>query len=205
MALVTMPMDWGTGWADRPNIHFSETIARRKSYSLLTKPMNGCILGCGNTTKMVGIMLKLSKKVEYALISILYMGRKSAEELTTSRELAEKFNIPAEILGKVLQNLARKGLIRSVQGVKGGYRLPRSLDKISLAEVIVSVEGPIQLVKCIDHDLECDCEQFRTCNIRSPMEQVQSRLFFFFQQIKLNDLGGHHWPIVSVPVPVHSP
>ncbi|MCB0259910.1 MAG: Rrf2 family transcriptional regulator, partial [Calditrichaeota bacterium] len=65
-------------------------------------------------------MLKFSKKVEYALISMLYMAKREDGELTTSRELSQHFNIPQELAGKVLQSLARTGCIASVQGVKGG-------------------------------------------------------------------------------------
>ncbi len=143
-------------------------------------------------------MIKLSKKVEYALIAMIYMSEKDQGKLTTARELSQQFNIPSELLGKVLQHLARKGLIVSVQGVKGGYQLPRPLDQISLAEVITSVDGPIQLVNCGD-PVERDCEQFDFCNIRSPMEQIQSSLFQFLNQITLKDLQQHHWQYVGMP------
>ncbi len=144
-------------------------------------------------------MLKLSKKVEYALISMIYMAEKSPEELTTARELAQHFRIPSEIMGKVLQGLARRGLIKSVQGVKGGYQLPKKLSEISLAQVIVSVDGPIQIVNCVQHDDGCECEQFDTCNIRTPMEQVQYSIYQFLDQITLNDLRHHNWQYVRIP------
>ena len=77
-------------------------------------------------------MLKLSKKVEYGLISMMHMDSVQSGELATARELSDLYNIPAELLGKVLQLLAKNRLIVSVQGAKGGYRLARGLDLVTL-------------------------------------------------------------------------
>ena len=66
-------------------------------------------------------MLRFSKKVEYALIAMLYMADKDPGELTTARELSDKYDISLELMGKLLQSLTRHDLITSVQGAKGGY------------------------------------------------------------------------------------
>ena len=68
-------------------------------------------------------MLKFSKKTEYAVIAVMDMAVADNGELITAKDLSEKYNLPRELLGKVLQSLARDRLIISQQGVKGGYRL----------------------------------------------------------------------------------
>ena len=70
-------------------------------------------------------MLKLSKKVEYGLISMMHMDSVQSGDLATARKLSEHYNIPGELLGKVLQSLAKGRLIVAAQGAKGGYRLAR--------------------------------------------------------------------------------
>ena len=72
-------------------------------------------------------MIKLSKKVEYGLISLLHIAGLKADELVTTKELAGHYHIPQEVLGKVLQTLTKAELIESTQGVRGGYRCPGKL------------------------------------------------------------------------------
>lgn len=133
-------------------------------------------------------MLKFSKKIEYALISMLYMAEQEADRLTTAKELSQHFNIPQEVAGKVMQKLAKYGCINSVQGVKGGYQLANHPAEIRLTNVINAVDGPVKLVNCVESDQNCGCDQFNFCNMRNPMELLQTRLVDFFDNITLGDL-----------------
>lgn len=139
-------------------------------------------------------MLKFSKKIEYALISMLYMAEQPEGDLTTSRELSQTFNIPQELVGKVLQSLARSGCIASVQGVKGGYQLAMDPEFISLTQVITAVEGPVQVVNCVNNPASCTCEQLAFCNMRNPMETIQFKLTQFLSSITLKDLQNNSIP-----------
>lgn len=138
-------------------------------------------------------MLKISKKIEYGLISMLYMEQKQAGDLTTSRELAEKFQIPQEMGCKVLQTLAKKGLIESCQGVKGGYRLHKPLEKIKLAEVVDALEGPICIVNCGISGIEPQeyCAQAASCNLKDGIKALQVQFLEFFNNVSLNELQRH--------------
>ncbi|MFH0953908.1 MAG: Rrf2 family transcriptional regulator [Verrucomicrobiota bacterium] len=129
-------------------------------------------------------MLKLSKKVEYGLISMMHMDSVRHGDLATAREISDAYHIPAELLGKVLQSLAKAQLIQSVQGSKGGYRLMRPLEKATLGEVVEAVEGPVHLAVCQD-DPAC-CEQFSNCNIKRPMFQVQKQLLSYMYSLPLS-------------------
>lgn len=131
-------------------------------------------------------MLKFNRKVEYALISLLYLSKKGSAGLTSTRELAELFSIPGEILGKVLQQLAQKDIISSVRGVKGGYTLEKPLQKITIHEVISAVERPVALVDCADE--LCECAQSSCCNIKNPMLILQEKMAQFFDKLTLKDL-----------------
>jgi Rrf2 family protein len=131
-------------------------------------------------------MLKLSKKTEYAIIALLDMAGNGQGRLTTVRDLSQKYNIPREIMGKVMQSLAREGLIISQQGVKGGYKIAYKPKDINISSVIQAVDGPISLVDCKIHDRE-NCEQIEFCNIKSPMNFIHSELLNFFNGITLQD------------------
>jgi Rrf2 family protein len=131
-------------------------------------------------------MLKFNKKTEYAIIAVMDMAIATNGDLVTAKDLSQKYNLPRELLGKVLQGLARDGLIVSQQGVKGGYRLALAPDKIDFNLIIKATEGPIHLVDCGVND-DCGCNQLDYCNIKTPMEFIQLELTNFFKSITLKD------------------
>jgi Rrf2 family nitric oxide-sensitive transcriptional repressor len=144
-------------------------------------------------------MLKLSKKVEYALIALLHISEKDPSELISARELSEIYHIPPELLGKVLQSLTKAGLISSIQGVKGGYYLAQSLEKISIDQVINVVEGPIKIVKCVEKNhSSCKCRQMDFCTIRNPMDILQQKINNFFKNISLQKIKMEMKNTISV-------
>ena len=71
-------------------------------------------------------MLRLSKKVEYGLIAIRHIATRCNGELMTAKEISDMYRIPYDLLAKVLQKLAKAGLIVSHQGVHGGYTLAKN-------------------------------------------------------------------------------
>ena len=146
-------------------------------------------------------MIKFSKKVEYALISLIYMAEQESDALISSRELAKQFNFPQELIGKVLQSLAKCNYLQSVQGVHGGYQLAEDPEQIKLASIVYAVDGPIQVVKCLKHSENCGCEQLDHCNIRNPMEMLQLKLLEALSAITLKDLKENN---ISFSKPVTS-
>jgi len=127
-------------------------------------------------------MLRLSKRSDYALIALRHLATKGNRSLTgdasppaaSARELAERFDIPLELLAKVLQKLVRAGLLVSHQGIRGGYVLARPAADISVADIIVAVDGPLTVTACSDEDQTCD--QFLKCNVRDPLWRLKDRI-----------------------------
>ncbi len=142
-------------------------------------------------------MLKLSKKTEYAIIAILAMSERTEDHLYTAKELSQRYNIPPEIMGKVMQSLAKNNLIISHQGVKGGYQLQKHLSKINIISVISAMEGPLQVVDCVTID-DCNCGQIQSCNIKGPMELIQNELLGFFDKITLQNLKDKYTPLYKI-------
>jgi Rrf2 family protein len=128
-------------------------------------------------------MLMLSKKVEYGLIAVLHMADLRPGSIVTAKDVSDLYNIPAELLGKVLQALVRSGLVASVQGSRGGYHLARPLEQIRLGDVIEAVEGPVFLTRCQEDPAQCG--QFHACTIKEPVQQLQEQLQNFIHGISL--------------------
>jgi len=87
-------------------------------------------------------MLKLTRKVEYALIALRHMQSKEAGSVTNTKEIAETYGIPQQLLAKTLQRLARDGIIEPLQGPAGGYRIQADLTKITLKEFLETLGRP---------------------------------------------------------------
>lgn len=119
-------------------------------------------------------MLRLSKKADYALMAMKHLVQRSDEGAASAREIAEQYSIPVELLAKVLQRLAKAGLLASVQGTRGGYSLARPATQISVADVIQAVDGPLNVTACTTH--EESCEQYSTCNVRDPLWRIKDRI-----------------------------
>ena len=130
-------------------------------------------------------MLKLTRKLEYALIALSHMQQKDGNELSTTKEIAEKFAIPQEILAKALQQLAKLKIIHAVQGPYGGYKVKVSLDNLSFMEFIEKMEGPQGLVECTT-DSECSLMEY--CNIRQPIKIINKNLKTMFGNISLSEI-----------------
>jgi Rrf2 family protein len=133
-------------------------------------------------------MLRLSKKTDYALLALGHLAGEEASGVASARTIAERFNIPPELLAKILQQLARHGLIAAHQGMHGGYYLTRPARSISVAEVARAIDGPITLTACSPAD--DGCAQFAVCTIRDPLWLVGQRILSVLETVTIADLGN---------------
>jgi Rrf2 family protein len=119
-------------------------------------------------------MLRLSKKADYALLALRHLAAHGDQRALSSREVAEAYDIPPELLAKVLQQLVRARLVASHHGIRGGYGLGRPAGTISVADVIQAIDGPLTVTACSDTDHSC--EQYEKCGIRDPLWRVKDRI-----------------------------
>ncbi len=137
-------------------------------------------------------MLRFTKRADYGLMAIYYIASHGDEGVVSAKRIAEAFHIPPERLAKILQRLAKKHLIESHNGPKGGYVLTRAPEEITVGQVVRALEGPVRIVGCMAED--DDCPQFSRCNLRRPAEKIQARISSFLDAMTLVELGAE--PIV---------
>ena len=133
-------------------------------------------------------MLKLSKKTDYALMAIQYMASREAIRVVNTKEIAEEYHIPVELLAKVLQKLGKKGLIISQNGPKGGYLLAKSPTDISVLSVIQAIEGHVGITECY-HNEDSHCLQMPRCNIRTPLRNIQNSIYALLDSMSIEDMS----------------
>jgi len=144
-------------------------------------------------------MLRLSKKADYALMALKHLAIRGDRESSSAREIADQYDIPIELMAKVLQRLVQRGLLTSHQGTRGGYQLARLPGQISVADVIQAIDGPVTVTACSTED--GSCEQFAKCNVRDPLWKVRERILAALDDCTIAELALATPPM---PAPVRA-
>ena len=135
-------------------------------------------------------MLKIHRKVEYALLALQHMRMVGAtaktDRLVSARELCEIHPMPFDVLSKVLQRLAHCGVVTSAQGAQGGYQLCADLDQLSLHALSEWLVGPSRFATCMDE--RCECQITGSCTIISAVVNLSKRLEQFYRDVSIAEL-----------------
>ena len=163
-------------------------------------------------------MLSLTRKSDYALVALSYLGQQQGEEQAVSaRKIADQFGLPLPLLMNILKSLSHAGLVTSTRGPQGGYVLSAKPDKVSILDVVNAIEGPIRVAMCTLQDgqesagegLEAGsdtstpdkatacCPVAGMCPIEGPIRRLNQQLQGFLAGVTLADLLG---PQVDVPL-----
>jgi|GEM_PF-381189 len=133
-------------------------------------------------------MIKLGKLTDYAVVIITQISMEDENNSSSANYLSEKTNIPEPTVAKILKKLSHGNVLTSVRGASGGYRLSRSINDISLADVIIAMEGPIAIVDCATEEKNRRCFARRTCSVKHSWCKVNSALVFLLDSMKLGDM-----------------
>ncbi|MFP4354684.1 MAG: RrF2 family transcriptional regulator [Phycisphaerae bacterium] len=137
-------------------------------------------------------MLALTKKTGYGLIAITHLASLDGGELVSAREVAECYGIPASLLMNVLKDLSAAGLVESVRGARGGYRLSCDPQSLSLADLVDVIEGPFRLAECIGQPKrqsnDVACPVVDRCPIADPVHRVHRKMHDFLKTVTLAEI-----------------
>ncbi|MFP6870649.1 MAG: Rrf2 family transcriptional regulator [Nitrospinota bacterium] len=133
-------------------------------------------------------MITFSKRTDYGLIALSHLAAQEEGEATNAKAIAAAYGIPPELLAKTLQILAKKGIVESRNGPKGGYVLSRRPETISVFDVIQAIEGHVAMANCQVGDAS-DCDQFAYCPLLRPMERIQHRVVDVLKEMTLLDMS----------------
>ena len=116
-------------------------------------------------------LMQISRRVDYGLRAVIYLADQPPGKCSSIAEISKHQGVPKKFLEKIIQDLARGGLISSKKGATGGYMLTRPADAISFCDVIEAIEGPISVNACMDHGRGCD--QIPRCTMIGVWTEVQ--------------------------------
>ena len=136
-------------------------------------------------------MLKLTKKADYGLIALRHLASLSSNgapgATASTKDIADAYHLPVPLLAKVLQQLTRAGILQSVAGVNGGYKLSRDARRITALEVVRAIDGPVILTHCFTEHGTCD--QSENCTVREPLRRVHEAILELLDGFTITDLA----------------
>lgn len=155
--------------------------------------------------------MRLTTKGRYAVTAMLDLAINHESETVTLRNIAEKQKISLSYLEQLFAKLRKHELVKGMRGPGGGYRLARSADEISIADIIVAVDEPMEFTDC--HGLE-NCKGGERCLSHHLWVQLTDQLDGFLSNIYLGTLmrdseqaiaerKNNPQPVQKVTVPVH--
>ena len=136
-------------------------------------------------------MLLLTRTTDYALLALASLARQTPAG-ASARGLAERLKLPLPVLRNILKQLTSRGVLKSTRGTRGGYRLARSPQEITLAQLLEAIEGPMRLARCCsapEGEEEAECKLEESCLIRGNMRRVHARLMQFLDEVTLAQLA----------------
>jgi Rrf2 family protein len=137
-------------------------------------------------------MLRLTKKADYGLMALKYLAEQAASPASSgvaaqsAKDIADAYHIPPQLLAKILQTLARAGVLVSHAGTNGGYALARPATEITAFEVIRAIDGPLFITSCIT--IHGTCDLLGHCTIKEPLRKVNDSIKDLLSGIRIADL-----------------
>ncbi len=129
----------------------------------------------------------LTKASEYAMLSLMLISRQNAPEDVDT--LSKRLNISRSFLAKVLQGLAREGILKSYKGAKGGFALNQKPEDISIKRVIeIAEKKPIVVFECAQEASHCPSGKGEFCMIWPFLNKFQSKIDEFLAEMTLKDI-----------------
>jgi len=131
-------------------------------------------------------MMRISMKTDYGLIALKHIADQSNGGLVNAREIAQHFDLPPNLLAKILQSLSQAGIIEAQKGSGGGYRLSRAPGDVTLTEIFESIEGPVHMMVCSSRDGCCSIED--RCTVKNGLTNLERKFAEFFDSVTLADV-----------------
>jgi len=128
-----------------------------------------------------------SRSAGYAMQALTYLAAQPSGKLTGAREIADSLEIPMPFLWKILRNLSHKRLVRSFKGVRGGYELARSAEKISVSEILAASPDAKHTQTCVVGLDQCDDRN--PCPLHTSWAGVRSQIDELMKNTSLADMA----------------
>ncbi len=131
-------------------------------------------------------MIRLNKMTDYAVVMLSHMAGDGGK-VVTAAQMAEGSGVPLPSASKLMKQLNKAGILKSQRGAGGGYCLERPASDITVAEIVIALEGPIALTACID-GADTSCDSMPQCAMSGHWNQVNRAIQVALEGVTLADM-----------------
>ena len=154
-------------------------------------------------------MLSLTRKTDYALVALAFLGHRHSTETgpASARLIADTYSLPLPLLMNILKELSSAGLLNSTRGATGGYMIAMPPSEISVLTVIEAIEGPMRIALCADQKAPAagGCNIQDDCPIRNPVRKLHFKVAELFSNTSLADLiSESDFEHANAPAPIQA-
>jgi Rrf2 family protein len=134
------------------------------------------------------VTMQFNITTDYAIRTVLYLSIKG--EIATAKEIAAAMGIPSYYQLKVTAKLVKSGIVRRIQGVKGGFILNRDITEITLYDIINAIEPTMRINRCLEDDQYCSRFATANCPVRSFYVSMQGKVETLLRTMTVASLLG---------------
>jgi len=145
-------------------------------------------------------VIVITTKSDYGMRAAVDLARHyGASEPVQVKDIADRQGVPKDFLSLIMVDLRRGGIVESVRGPRGGYRLTKPPSQITMGEILEVLEGPIQLLQCMSDASADMCSQHSGCHMRSVWSQLTDTIVSVLYGTTLEQLSGPDLVEIRVP------
>jgi Rrf2 family protein len=128
-----------------------------------------------------------SRSAEYAIRAFVHLSQTPPGKYAMARQIADETGIPAHFLAKILQQLAKQGMLKSSKGPTGGFSLRQAPEEISLLSIVEAIDGLADYQRCISGMAECS-DQTR-CGQHDQWKALRGRIMDYLRSTSVSDVA----------------
>jgi Rrf2 family protein len=141
--------------------------------------------------------MKVNRAADYAVRIMVCLARHHDTPRVTRQEIVEQTGVPAAFLKRIIQKLVQSELVSARPGLRGGCSLAQPAGRISVLKIIETIDGPIEISKCLSHGTACPCSE--NCGFRRLLHQLQREATGLLDNTAVADLAGYDARVLCLP------
>jgi len=120
--------------------------------------------------------MRITQEADYAMRIVLALARRGEGVRLDAKSIATEENVPQRFALKILRKLTKAGVVKSFRGVQGGYAISRPPKDINMHDVIVAIDGPVYINRCLETPESCNLSRTEHCAIHHELGRIQSMI-----------------------------
>lgn len=117
--------------------------------------------------------MRITQEADYAMRIVLALARRGEGVRLDAKSIASEENVPQRFALKILRKLTKSGVVKSFRGVQGGYAISRAPGEIHMLDVIVAIDGPVYINRCLETPDSCNLDRSEHCAINHELGRIQ--------------------------------